>query len=617
MGMNAYRSGFRQPRWRRVVALAALTVGLAAPAAALTAPSANAADAAPALKVAISTDIDTFNPFLAILASSTGILRFQYENLVQYGTNNEPVPGLADKWETSSDGKTWTYHIRDGMKWSDNQPLTADDIAWTFNAVKTNPTLQKANGGLVENVASVTAKDASTLELVLNAPQASNPGSELPIVPKHVWEKQADPSKYANDTDTVGSGPFVIKSYQKGVSVQLVANPNFWRGPAKVSGLTYAYYKNTDAAVQALKNGEVDIVGSLTPAQFTSLKDQSGIATNQGAGRRYTALAINPGAIDSQGKPLGDGNPALQDPALRQAIVKAIDKQTLLSRVLQGLGKPGQSEMPGVYPAYTGYASGYTAPTFDIAGANALLDQAGYTKGADGNRVDKSGKPLNLRLMGRNSDPTHAQMAEFVKGWMGQIGIPLTVSMVTPNQVNDDSTLGKYDLYFTGWGIGPDPDFQLSINQCSSRPNADGSGATSENNWCDPAFDALYKAQHTELDATKRGDLVKQAFTMIDKAAINSVIWYADTLEAWRSDKFGGFVKQPENGGVVMGQNGYWGLYGAAPAGTDTGATATSATTSTGMPGWAIGLIIAVVVVAIGAVVLVSMRRRATAADRE
>ena len=301
---------------------------------------------------------------------------------------------------------------------------------------------------------------------------------------------------------------------------------------------------------------------------------------------------------------------------LRQAVVKAIDKQTLLTRVLQGLGKPGLTEMPGVYPSYTGYAAGYPAPTFDIAGANQLLDQAGYAKGADGNRTDKSGKPLTLRLMGRNSDPTHAQMAEFVKGWLGQIGIPLTVSMVTPNQVNDDSTLGKYDLYFTGWGIGPDPDFQLSINQCSSRPNADGSGATSENNWCDPAFDALYKAQHTELDAAKRADLVKQAFTMIDKAAINSVIWYADTLEAWRSDKFTGFVKQPENTGVVMGQNGYWGLYGATPVSADTASSA-GTSSSSGMPGWVIGLVIVAVIVVVGAIILLSMRRRATAADRE
>ena len=184
--------------------------------------------------------------------------------------------------------------------------------------------------------------------------------------------------------------------------------------------------------------------------------------------------------------------------------------------------------------------------------------------------------------------------------------------MVRPNQVNDDSTLGKYDLYFTGWGIGPDPDFQLSINLCSSRPNADGSGSTSENNWCDPAFDQLYQQQHTALDQAKRSELVKQAFTMIDKAAVNNVLWYADSLEAWRSDRFTGFGKQPESGGVVMGQNGYWGLYGATPvSGSGTAGPAG------GLPGWAVGVIIGVVVLALAAVVVTVLRRRTTAADRE
>jgi peptide/nickel transport system substrate-binding protein len=102
---------------------------------------------------------------------------------------------------------------------------------------------------------------------------------------------------------------------------------------------------------------------------------------------------------------------------------------------------------------------------------------------------------------------------------------------------------------------------------------------------------------------------------MIDKAAVNDVIWYADSLEAWRSDKFTGFVKQPENGGVVMGQNGYWGLYGATPVSADTATAATAS--SSGLPAWAVGLIIAAVILVIGAIVLVSMRRRATAADRE
>ncbi|MET0694357.1 MAG: ABC transporter substrate-binding protein [Propionibacteriaceae bacterium] len=600
-------------RWRRTL-LAVAAAALALPLA-LSAPAATPASAAEGanLKVALTSDIDTLNPFLAILASSTGILRFQYESLVQYGTKNEVVPGLAEKWESSPDAKTWTFTLPADRKWSDGEPLTAEDAAWTFNAVKTTEALQQANGGLVSNVNTVTAKDPQTLVMVLNSPQASNPGSELPIVPQHVWEK-VDAATYANDTDTVGSGPFTIKSYAKSQSVDLVANPNFWRGAPKIAGLTYVSYKSTDAAVQALRTGEVDVVSGLTPAQFGSLKGQQGIETNSGAGRRYQALSINSGAIDADGKPLGNGNPALKDIALRQAIFTAIDNKTLLEKVLQGLGKPGQTEIPSVYPDYFGFAPGYTPRTFDPAAANKILDDAGYTKGADGIRVDKTGKPLKLRLMGRNTDPTHQQLADFVKPWLKDVGIDVTVSMVTPNQVNDDSTLGKYDLYFTGWGIGPDPDFQLSINRCDSRPNADGSGSTSESNWCSPEFDKLYDAQHAELDQAKRSALVKEAFTTIDKAAVNDVLYYADSLEAYRSDKFTGFTKQPEEGGVITGQNGYWGFYSATEVST---ATEEGSGTGGGLSGGTIAIVIAAVIVAAGAVVLVLRRRRSTAADRE
>ncbi len=567
----------------------------------------------PVLKVALTSDIDTLNPFLAILASSTNILRFQYESLVQYGTNNEVVPGLASQWSTSSDGKTWTFTIPEDRRWSDGEPLTAEDAVWTFDAVKNEPALQQANGGLVTNVASVTASDPQTLVITLNSAQAANPGAELPIVPEHVWA-DVDAATYANDTDTVGSGPFVISSYATSQSVELKANPDFWRGAPKAGGLTYVSYKSTDAAVQALRTGEVDVVSGLTPAQFQSLKGQDGIATNSGAGRRYQALAINPGAVDADGKPLGDGNPALKDQKLREAIFTAIDNQTLLDRVLQGLGQPGQTEIPGVYPAYFGFASGTEARTFDPVAANIRLDEAGYAKGADGLRTDLQGEPLQLRLMGRNSDPTHQQLAEFIKPWLADIGIDVEVSMVTPNQVNDDSTLGKYDLYFTGWGIGPDPDFQLSINRCDSRPNADGSGSTSESNWCDPAFDALYDAQHAELDPTQRADLVKQAFTMISNAAVNDVLYYADSLEAYRTDTFTGFTKQPEEGGVITGQNGYWGFYDATPV--TGGDAAQSGTGAGGLPGWAVPVgIVVVVLIALGAVL--GLRRRSTAADRE
>ena len=138
----------------------------------------------------------------------------------------------------------------------------------------------------------------------------------MPIVPKHIWSKIKNPDKYAADgsdgNPVVGSGPFYMTKHAKGQSVQLKANPNFHRGEAKIAGLNYLYYNTTDAAVQALRAGETDLVSGLTSAQFKSLEGQPDIATTSGAGRRYTAVAINPGAIDAKGKPMGDGHPALK-----------------------------------------------------------------------------------------------------------------------------------------------------------------------------------------------------------------------------------------------------------------------------------------------------------------
>lgn len=562
------------------------------------------------IKVSMVADIDTFNPFTAVLLASTGINRYQYEALVGYGRNSEPEPGLADKWETSDEGKTWTFHIPKDRKWSDGKPVTADDVVYTYTSIMKTTALQAANGGLVTNIADVTAPDPQTVVMTLKSAQAPNPGQEIPIVPKHIWENE-DAAKFAADKDVVGSGPFTITTYKTGQSVELKANKHFWRGEPKIAGVTYVTYKNTDAAVQGLKSGEVDLVDQLTPAQYESLDGAKNITRHAGIGRRYQALAINPGTIDIDGKPMGDGNPALEDPQLRKAIFMAVDKKTLLDRVLNGLGTIGQTEVPASYEKYFGFAEGHAEVPFDLDGANKLLDDAGYKQGADGIREGKDGKPLKFRLMGRNTDPAHAQMADFLTSWFKDIGIALEVSMVTPDKVNKDSTLGKYDLYFTGWSLGPDPDNQLAMNTCASRPNADGSGNTSENNWCSPEFDKIFKAQHAELDADKRADLVKQAFSVIYDAYVSNPIWYIKPLEAYRSDRFEGFMTQPEKGGVILNQNGYWGLYGAKPV-----SGSESASDDGGLPGWAIPVGAIVVLAAAGGAIVAS-RRRSTGEDRE
>lgn len=580
---------------------------------ALAVPAQGTASTAPMLKAALIGDIDTLNPFLSVLATGSDILTFQYENLVQFGAeNNEIVPGIADSWETSEDGTVWTYTLPGDALWSDGEPLTAEDVAWTYNAIMEIDELKQANGSLVENFVSVEAPDDTTVEITLSEAQAPNPGADIPVVPEHIWGALEDPATFENAADTVGSGPFVITSYDQAAGVQLASNPNYRHGEAKVSGLTYVPYKNTDAAVQALKTGEVDIVSGLTPAQFQALESEPTITVNEGTGRRYTALAVNPGALDSDGKPLGNGNPALQDQVLRQAIARAVDNATLLSKVRQGLGILGTGEVPTTYPLYHWDAAPEELVlSFDPEAANKMLDDAGYTAGPDGIRADKSGNPLSLRLMGRSTDPTHQQMADYIKPWLRDIGIDVTTEMKAPAQVNDDSTVGNYDMYFTGWGMGPDPDFQLSINQCSSRPNADGTGATSESNWCSPEFDELYLAQHTELDQEKRSELVIQAQKEIYNAAVNNVIYYGSALEAYRSDRFTGFVTQPSESGVISSQNGPWGLYSATPV----SAIDTASETSPSPAPWIVGGAFVLVLVA-GAVVLLR-RRAATADDRE
>lgn len=531
----------------------------------VAAPTAKAADA-PIMKVAISSDIDSLNPFTTVYATPINILRYQYEALVDWDRNNKPGPGMSDKWETSSDGLTWTFHLPDGRKWSDGEAVTAEDPAFTYNKIMTDPKMGAANGSLVENFASAVAKDKNTLVITLKAAQAANPATEIPIVPKHVWDK-VDGGTFPNDASTgpiVGSGPYTIQKYSKGQSIELKTNPNFWRGPAKIGGITYAYYTNTEAAVKGLQAGEVDFVSGLTATQFNTLKADTNVQATSGTGRRYFALNINHGYTSNKNEPMGDGNPALQDVQLRKAIMLAINNEELLAKVLGGLGKPGLTQQPAAFPEFFGLPSNITPRKFDPAEANRILDAAGYVKGADGMRLDKTGKPLTIRLFGRSNDATQPQLISFITAWLKDVGINCQATVKQSSEVGKDSTMGTFDMYFGGWGIPPDPDFQLSINTCAARPNLDGSGPATESSWCKPEFDKLYQAQRKELDPAKRAALVKQAYGLIYEQHFLDVLYYADTLEAFRKDRFSGFTRVPE-GGPIYGQSSYWGFYGATP----------------------------------------------------
>lgn len=600
-----------------VVAAAAMVVAPAAAANAAAPTGIHAAESsaqpsdksdAKTLRVATSGFVDSFNPFTSIYLLPTNILRYTYEFLVQNSQEDgSPTKGLAEKWEPSDGGKVWTFTLQDGLKWSDGKPITSADVAYTYQAMMDDPAMGVANGGLLSNLDSIETPDEKTVVLNMKEPQAPNPGVEIPVVPKHVWEKIDKPAEYANDKDVVGSGPFLLESYKANQSIVLKANKGFWRGAPKIDRIQYIYYTNSDAQVQALRSGDVDMVTGLTATQFEALDGVKGIATHSGQGRRYSAISFNVGLKTRDGQAYGNGSPALQDEAVRQAIRLGTDTDTLLDKVLGGYGEPATSFIPASYPKWTLPADDKVIMKFDPEAAKQKLEEAGWKAGADGIR-EKDGKKLELRLYVDSSSATEQAEAEFFVPWMKDIGVAIKVESTDTDTITAETTKGNYDMYFSGWSQGADPDYQLGINTCANMPTAtDGSGGTSQDGWCDPEFDKLYQEQHTELDQSKREAIVRKMLEMNYTATPQIATWYANSLEAYRSDRFTDFSLMPKKDGIIANQSGYWGYLTVRPAGDDTAAT-------DGGPN--VGLIVTGVVIAvlvIGGIVFVAMRRRNSA----
>jgi peptide/nickel transport system substrate-binding protein len=571
--------------------------------------SAQAQQAAPStLRVAISQDIDSLNPFLAVRLSSTQVGRLMYEYLTQAGPDNTVQPGLAESWQAAPDKLTWTFKIREAT-WSDGQPITARDAAFTYNLIMTNADAQTANGPAVTNYASVTAPDDRTLVIVTKAPQASILNSEIPIVPEHVWKSHVHDIKGFSNTETypaVVSGPFTLTGYQEGQSVTLAANGSFWRGRPQIDQLQFVKYENTDAAVQGLIKGDIDLVRDMTPAQFDSLAGNERITRNEGRNRRYTELLVNWSNPHGQTHVAhGDGNPALKDVRVRRALAMAIDVDTIISRVKQGHAEAAGGIVPAVFPDWTFTPSDAQKRRYDPEQAKKLLDEAGYPTGPDGKRAGPDGKPLALRLVVATDTATNRQTSEYLVGWFASVGITLTPEFKSSNQADDDMIAGNFDLAFSGWSVNPDPDTTLAQQTCAYNGTDN-----SDSGYCNPAYDALYRQQQVEIDKPKRQELVRQMQSLLydDVAAIH--LTNDKLLEAFRSDRFGGFVTQPEAGGVITGQTGYWGYYSAAPARSAPEAPA-------GFPLGTVGTVAAVVVLlGVGAFLFVRSRRR-NADERE
>jgi peptide/nickel transport system substrate-binding protein len=593
-----------RPLHRRTLAVAVLVAALIA---GLTTISAQGQGGSVTFDVGEPQGIDSMSPLIGVVVPAFEAWNIQYATLTDKAPEDfHTIPGLAESWTGSKDKLTWTYKLRDGLKWSDGKPLTSEDVAWNVNTSRSEEWL---NHSAVTANLTATAPDPQTVVIKSSVPDPKLPTMDIYLLPKHIWGKLSpdERDKYAGE-DGVGSGPFVLEKFEKGQFARFKANKYYWGGKPAVDEVILKKFNNPDAMVAALKTGELDAAEDIPGAAFDQLEKNDKIQTIEGNQGAMSEVAINGG--DGLKKP----HPALLDPQVRQAIAHAIDKKTLVARVLNGHGTPAETLSTSPDTKWTPEIPADQVYDFDLDKARQILEDAGY-KDTDGDGVREmpdGGKPLNFTYMVRSDGETGPKIAEFVTGWLKEIGIATTKKVADDSQLTEIIGKGDYDIFSWGWTPFVDPDPMLSYFTCdqiASDPK-DPTNYYNDANYCDPEYDKLYQQQKVELDRGKREEIVHEMLTRFQKSAVYNVIYTYPDTQAYVKDRFEGFVRQPAEIGPVVYSNtspSYARLkpVTASAGGGDDG----------GSSGGIIAAIVAVVLVAAGAVFFI--RRRRTAYERE
>ena len=599
--------------WRHPGSRSLVLLGLALLLLLVAAPLASASSASPAaapssLHIGWVQEPDNLNPFIGIQGTDYMLWHMNYDFLVGFDAKTlEPRPELATAWEVSPDGTEWTFTIRDDATWQDGQPVTASDVAFTFNYINENQLLNLA--AYTDGITKAEVIDPTHVKITTAKPKANMLRMIVPILPEHIWSKvsgKAATSSYQNKPPIVGSGPFQIVEWQKGKFVRLQANPDYWGGKPKVDEVIFQLYTNPDTMAQDLKLGTIDGAINVPAAQFKQLGGEQGLTTNNATSWQFTEIGMN--CYDS---PDSLGNPVLLDQQFRQAINWAVDREKVVSIAMNGYATVGSSLIVP-YSKYHWEPAADQLFTYDQAKANELLDAAGYKDvNGDGFRETKDGKKLSLRFYATSDSPENQTAAKLIVGWLKDVGIKLELQVVDAGALIDaqynykgDTYAPDWDLFIWYWTQDVDPQFMLGIytpqqiegwNDCL---------------WTDPEYTKLNAEQAVTIDETARKPIVDQMQQIFYEAAPYAILAYPYQLEAFNTDKWQGWVHVPgeavgEQQGAVLYSYNNIDTYRFVEPKVAAAAEQSSGGSNTAL---IVGIIVAVIVVVL--VVVLLLRRR-------
>ncbi|MCB9158964.1 MAG: hypothetical protein H6644_22900 [Caldilineaceae bacterium] len=447
-----------------------------APAAADSGAAAGAESAAPAGEAqpggvwtrASSADASILNPILYSDSSSFDVLSMIFPALINTDAfSGEFVPegSMSESWDVSEDGLTWTFHLRDGITWSDGDPVDAADFKFSYDAIASDlvETPRKSN---VEQIESIEVLDPLTIQVTFKEVKCDGLGDlGLGWLPSHLYADDFSDimDNDFNDAPAVSAGPFTFQSWTRDDNTILVRNDSYWEGAPYMDGMIYRIVPDPGARLAQLQSGEVDEI-AVQPEQIAVVDAAPNLNRFNFKDDGYTYIGLNlanpdnpqPGLDEDGNYVEQDPHPILSDVAVRKAIAHSLDYQTIIDSVYLG---QGYQIAANVLPAVTWAHDPSLAPyAYDTELAAQILEEAGWVdSNGDGVR-EKDGMPLALTLSTNAGNTTREDLGVLVQDQLNAVGFDITFEAIDFGTLVENLLGQTFDMVIIGWtGLGTDP----------------------------------------------------------------------------------------------------------------------------------------------------------------
>lgn len=488
--------------------------------------------------VALSTDPAGLNPAITTQGGVHLICGSIFSGLVAHDFNLNPVPDLAERWEVSPDGRTYTFHLAPEAVFHDGMPVTSADIKFTFEQLlmKYHSRTRTSVG---DNLNLISTPDARTVVFEFKRPYAAFlqliDVSNAPVMPRHIFEG-TDPLTNLHNTSPVGSGPFKFVGWRKGDHITLARNERYYKkGKPYLDRVVYRVMPSGSTAAIAFEKKEVDYLINVSPLDAARFKRMNGVVlADKGREGYATVETLIPNLTRAP----------LSDLRVRQAIAHAIDKDFLVDKLQFGMGVVATGPISHLLAwAYNPNVFKYER---DLLLANRLLDDAGQKRDASG---------LRFRLEFVHA-AGYSKVAEALRDQLRDAGIEVDLQLLEFSAAVDAVYIKKdFDLAFASFENGPDPDVGVKRTVVSSNigpiPFSNGAG------YRNPRVDELFSLSASELDKLKRASYYFEAQEILTKDLPYFWLYEPQSVSAYR-DGLQGMYEWSAKSNANFAQDAWW-----------------------------------------------------------